>query len=158
MSKPFKIYKITNLTTNEGYIGYGKNASDRIREHLNRCKRNGSRLLRTAIAMFGDEHFTAAIIDEVETKEEAIQKRNEYIKKFHTSMPFGYNQKVKGWNVDQKARIQGSSNHSSKLTEEKVKSILGDTRMQKDIAKDYGVSEATISKIKRGKGWGHLVL
>ncbi len=95
MSKLYKIYKITNLTTNDGYVGYSKNPKDRIREHMNRYKSHGSNILRTAIELFGEEHFVSAIVDTADTLEEAKRLKDKYIKRFRTEMPYGYNISVK---------------------------------------------------------------
>ena len=46
---------------------------------------------------------------------------------------------------------QGKPN--AKLTNEKVAAIKADTRLQKDIAKDYGIHQTTVSYIKRGIYW-----
>lgn len=149
IKKPYQIYKITNMSTNEGYVGYSKDAVNRIREHMNHYRQNGSRLLRTAISLFGDQHFRSVIVDGADTKEEAIRKKKEYVKKFRTMMPLGYNQQTG-------TRVSEPKRRASKLTEEQVKKILLDDRKQKLIAEDYKVSESTISKIKKGKGWKHL--
>ena len=45
---------------------------------------------------------------------------------------------------------------AAKLTELQVRAILIDTRLQREIAADYGVRENTISRIKSGKRWNHL--
>lgn len=44
-----------------------------------------------------------------------------------------------------------------KLTDEKVKAIRADTRVNRLIAVDYGVTRRTIDRIKRGEGWKHLL-
>lgn len=155
----YQIYKITNLTTNESYVGYSKDAKNRIKEHMGESKYNGSKLLRTAINLFGPEHFTAAVIDGAESKEEALQKKNKYIQIFKCEMPNGYN--LRGnrhhtWPEIRKVNIRGSQNKSSKLSEWDVIQILKDVRIQKEIAKDYNVSPATISKIKKRQSWSHL--
>ncbi len=159
MSKLYKIYKITNLTTNDGYVGYSKNPKDRIREHMNRYKSHGSSILRTAIKLFGEEHFVSAIVDTADTLEEAKRLKDKYIKRFRTEMPYGYNiSGTKGykWVASQTNKITGSNNKTSKLTEKQVVEILSDKRTQKEIAEEYEVSEATISKIKRGISWTHI--
>jgi hypothetical protein len=43
-----------------------------------------------------------------------------------------------------------------KLTADQAEAIRADTRFLKVIAKEYGVSEATVSLIRNGKGWRHL--
>lgn len=44
---------------------------------------------------------------------------------------------------------------TAKLTLEQVRAIRKDFRLQKDIAKDYGVNQNTISRIKNGVRWKH---
>ena len=47
---------------------------------------------------------------------------------------------------------------SAKLTEIQVAAIRADSRLQREIAADYGVRENTISRIKSGKRWAHSVI
>ena len=52
-----------------------------------------------------------------------------------------------------------SPDHKAKLSPldpEKVKAIRGDARTQRAIAKDYGVAQMTVSRIKRGIRWTHV--
>ena len=44
---------------------------------------------------------------------------------------------------------------AAKLTEQQVAAIRADSRLQREIAADYGVRENTISRIKSGKRWAH---
>ncbi len=50
----------------------------------------------------------------------------------------------------------GSSHPRAKLTEEQVKDILTDTRLHKEIAKEYDVDKSIISKIKSKSIWKHV--
>lgn len=54
-------------------------------------------------------------------------------------------------------RVRGEKQGSSKLTEAQVLSIIKDGRTQKEIAKDYGVGQGHISRLKRGAQWKHLL-
>lgn len=57
------------------------------------------------------------------------------------------------------SKRNGSNSHLSKLTEEKVKEIkkLIKRRISnQDIARKFGVSESSISKIKSGENWAHV--
>jgi hypothetical protein len=45
---------------------------------------------------------------------------------------------------------------AAKLTEAQVRAIRADTRLQREIAAEYGVRENTISRIKSGKRWAHI--
>ena len=44
-----------------------------------------------------------------------------------------------------------------KLTDEKVRAIRADTRVNRLIAVDYGVTRRTIDRIKKGQDWKHLL-
>lgn len=47
---------------------------------------------------------------------------------------------------------------SSKLTEEEVIAIRGDTRTHREIARAFGVTQPQITKIKLKRQWRHLCL
>jgi hypothetical protein len=63
---------------------------------------------------------------------------------------------------NQRDRVKhGTSNRgercgAAKLTEEQALKIISDPRPQSQIAKDYGVLQNTISRIKTGRRWAHL--
>lgn len=46
----------------------------------------------------------------------------------------------------------------AKITAEQARSIIQDPRPQRQIAKDYGLCQQTISRIKLGINWKHLSL
>jgi len=50
----------------------------------------------------------------------------------------------------------GEANLSAKLSAVDVLAIRADPRIQKDIAKDYGIRQSAVSRIKRKQRWGHL--
>ncbi len=56
--------------------------------------------------------------------------------------------------IDGKRR--GQENGNAKLTEAQVLSIRSDLRTQSAIAREYGVGQALVSKIKLGKLWRSL--
>jgi len=51
---------------------------------------------------------------------------------------------------------RGETHHAAKLTAEHVKEIRRDKRLNCEIARGFGVSEATVSLIKNGKTWRHV--
>lgn len=62
--------------------------------------------------------------------------------------------------IEHNSQPKGSMHHWAKLTEREVLAIrrmLGSTT-QRDIARAFGVSEMTISDIKRGRRWSWLAL
>lgn len=55
-----------------------------------------------------------------------------------------------------RGKIVGTENSNAKLTDEEVRAIRKDPRIQADIAADYGVNQQSVSNIKTGKTWKHL--
>ena len=51
---------------------------------------------------------------------------------------------------------KGAGTGSAKIVEDKVAAIIADGRKQKEIASEYGVSQSTVSAIKRRKTWKYL--
>ena len=56
-----------------------------------------------------------------------------------------------------KGRVsKGEHRYLSKLTDIKIKSILKDKRSQREIAKEYGINQSQVSRIKKGLAWTHV--
>ena len=53
-------------------------------------------------------------------------------------------------------KVKGSKIVQSKLTESQIPAIRKDTRSEKHIAKEYGVSNSNIGCIKRRQTWKHV--
>jgi hypothetical protein len=51
---------------------------------------------------------------------------------------------------------KGEENPSAKITEEDVYAIRRDTRGEKQIAFDYGLSQGQVNRIRRRVKWKHL--
>jgi hypothetical protein len=51
----------------------------------------------------------------------------------------------------------GEQNINCKLTKDKIKLIRNDKRIGKEIALEYGVTQANISLIKKGQTWRHVI-
>lgn len=51
---------------------------------------------------------------------------------------------------------RGEAHHAARLTDEQVKAILNDGRRGRAIAAELGVTEQTVSYIRRGHTWKHL--
>ena len=49
-------------------------------------------------------------------------------------------------------------NNQAKLTESQVRDIWKSTKLQREIAVDFGVSKSTIGYIKNSQTWKHLDL
>lgn len=58
---------------------------------------------------------------------------------------------------DRRGRFQNGEGHGNTvLTRAQVLEIRRDNRVQHVIAKEYGVTQGTVSNIKIGKTWGHV--
>lgn len=55
-----------------------------------------------------------------------------------------------------RTRAKGEANGNSVLSGEKVVAIRADGRPQRVIAKDHGISQSTVSLIKKNAIWSHL--
>jgi len=64
---------------------------------------------------------------------------------------------VNAWPHLHKDRIShGESHYRSKLTNEHVIRIRGDSRRLREIAVEFGISEALVSMVRNRKRWRHI--
>jgi len=87
------IYKITNIITNKCYIGetMKSNPENRWKGHINAIKNNrGCPALRDAVNKYGIDNFIFKIIIICFDEDRFIYER-EYIKKYNSVVPNGYN-------------------------------------------------------------------
>jgi hypothetical protein len=53
-------------------------------------------------------------------------------------------------------RARGEGHGLAKLTVEKVRAIRTDTRKQREIARDFGISQTTVGRVKNRSVWSHV--
>jgi len=88
------IYAITNKINGKQYVGQ---TTQRIeRRWKSHCTNNGCLALNGAIQKYGKENFTVEEIYRAFSIEELNQKEIEFINKFNTLAPYGYNLKTGG--------------------------------------------------------------
>jgi len=58
--------------------------------------------------------------------------------------------------VSKGRQAKGEGHGIAKLTESEARAIRYDSREQRAIAKDYGISQNIVGQIKRGELWAHL--
>lgn len=86
------IYKITNKLNGKIYIGQTQNSvKERWRDHCTLTKSKHKSLIRLAIAKYGQESFLVETIDNCKNIDELNVKEQNYITKFNTISPNGYN-------------------------------------------------------------------
>jgi group I intron endonuclease len=93
------IYLITNTINNKRYIGQTirDNIHDRWNQHKKKCKRSIGRVLLNAYNKYGVESFTFQIVC-ICFDEDCNIYEEQYIKKYNTLHPNGYNLKEGGMN------------------------------------------------------------
>jgi hypothetical protein len=63
--------------------------------------------------------------------------------------------KAKG-RADRVKKVHGERQGSSKLTEALVRAIRSDTRIQRVVAVDYGISQSQVGRVRNGLHWRHV--
>ena len=85
----YKIYKLQNKINNKIYIGKTKRSlSQRLVEHR---KTENCRYIHRAIKKYGEDLFTKEIIYETDDENDICKKEQEYIIKYNSLVPNGYN-------------------------------------------------------------------
>ncbi len=89
------VYYVRNIVNGKGYVGFtNKDPTRRMKTHIKGGDR-AAPLLHEAIIEFGVENFTLETLF-VGSHNQALKKEQEFIKKFKTLAPNGYNQTVGG--------------------------------------------------------------
>lgn len=83
----------------------------------------------------------------------AIGAENEADKRLHGTARIG----ERHWSKSMpERRAKGTRHGLAKLTDDQVRAIRADTRFQRTIAADFGVSQRTVNQIKLGRIWRHV--
>lgn len=146
-----EIYIIKNDINDKVYIGQAIDSELRFSQH---CKKSSStnadyRSIDYAIYKYGKEHFWYEVIkrDSENYNEDEI----DYIKKYNSLFPNGYNLTPGGENPPVKF---GENHHNSKITDEQVQEIcelLKNTNLSlNNIAKKYNISKKQVMRINQG--------
>ena len=87
----YYIYKFTNKKNNMNYIGQSVNPEKRKMEHLYGRKKGNIPYFDRVLKKYGIEQFDFEIIDKANTQEEIDKLEKEYILKYNSLKPNGYN-------------------------------------------------------------------
>ena len=89
------IYRLLNKINGKSYIGKTiQNPNDRLKEHIYQSKKSSSSNIypiHHAIKKYGIDNFDFIIIDTATSIEELSEKETQYITKFNSLSPLGYN-------------------------------------------------------------------
>lgn len=92
---PTGIYKITNIQTNESYIGKSTTVASRWQNHIkSACGLDGvaDSQFQRALRQYGIENWTFELL-EITTKDKLTEREKFYIQ-FYNTIEYGYNQRV----------------------------------------------------------------
>lgn len=143
-----EIYMITNKSSNKSYVGQAKKyvgkydkewgTRGRWKSHVynaNHSKKDHCALLNNAIRKYGKKDFTVKKLCDCKDKEEMNQMETEYINKFNTLVPNGYNLNTGGYSgsdsqsTKEKKRVMRlGKKHSIKTKENISNGQLGNRR------------------------------
>lgn len=135
INKNYIVYRWINRVNSKSYIGITCDPSARKRAHKN--GHSGS-VLSKAIAKYGVKNFEYTILESGLPLNEAIDKEIAYIEEFN-SFGGGYNL-TKG----------GEFGDTRKISDEQAMEIIMNPKCTSDIAKEYGLVDATVSSLRSG--------
>ncbi len=150
------IYKITNSVNNLSYVGksYQLNIQDRWRCHKKINSKNGCPLLKNAIKTFGIENFIFSIII-ICFDSDLDYYEKEYIKKYNTVQPNGYNMLAGGDNLPVYEGIPVYQFGLDKKLIREFKNKCEASRILKDIC-EYTIRKSISKKISvKNFYWSH---
>lgn len=145
------IYIITNSINNKVYIGQSIDPNKRWVAHQSRARTQcdkGRSPIHDAMYTLGIEHFQCSILGWYDDYNE---KEREFIKKYNSLVPNGYNLMPGG---EEPPHSYGEQHHNSKYSQQLIDNIITDLcshqYTQKEIQDKYQVSQQLITSINRG--------
>lgn len=111
------IYKITNKINGKIYIGQSINPEARWRDHIIGYSKNEVSLIHRAIVKYGEQNFDFEVLGWFENYNE---KEKEYIAKYKSLAPYGYNIQTGG---DEPPHYSGEKNNFAKISEQTARKV-----------------------------------
>ena len=94
----YTVYLRTNKINGKQYVGQTKNFTEREKQWNALTTRYANKLLTKDRQYYGLENFTVRVLAEVETREEAWELEQSFIRELNTKFPNGYNRADGGKN------------------------------------------------------------
>ena len=135
------IYKIENLLNHKCYIGQSIHIEKRWQEH---CRKSTKSVISQAIKKYGKENFSFQILEECD-KSQLAEKEIEYIHKFNSIVPNGYN--IMDYEDDRETTF---CFYDKETFNEIVADIKANIISLQSISEKYDLSKRTIYRINRG--------
>lgn len=149
------IYMYTNLKNGKQYIGQTNNLERRKKQHLQDSIHThaGHEIshdlpFHAAIRKYGIDNFKLEILEIIDTEnwDDVNKLEGDYIVKYNSLVPNGYNLQAKGFS--------NLGKNKSKLSEEAIQNIILDLKNGNyipDIAEKYQISRSYLSDINNGR-------
>jgi len=120
------IYKATNLKNNKSYIGQTHlHLARRVGLHIQAMSKNSNSIFHRALNKYKPENFSWVILCSCNNNKELNEKEIYYIKHFNTLIPFGYNIRIGGDNMDKENNPMFGRKQSNKCKEVNRRLRLG---------------------------------
>lgn len=149
------IYQYTNKINGKKYIGQTNNLSRRKKQHIQdsiHCHQ-GHEIsynlpFHSAIRKYGIDNFDCEVLEIIDTEDwnEVNKLESEYISKYNSLVPNGYNLQAQGY--------ANPGQNKSKLSESTIQLIIKDLEEGKyipDLAEKYQLSRSYLSDINNGR-------
>ena len=144
------IYKIENKINHKIYIGQSIHPEHRFLEHSRGNNEKNSPIHR-AFRKYGKENFSLEILGWFEDYNE---KEKEYIIKYNSKVPNGYNVQPGG---NEPPVLKAENNYSTKITRELADIVIQDILdwriPRKTIVKTRGITSDNFRQINEGDSW-----
>lgn len=145
------IYVITNSVNNKVYVGQTNNPTERWKKHrwlAHGAEDVGKSAIHDAMRAIGVDNFTFTILG---WYDDYNQKEKDYIVKYNSLVPNGYNLVPGG---EEPPHKYGEEHHNSIYPQKIVDNIIDDLLSRKytqaEICKKYNVPQQLLTSINRG--------
>lgn len=145
------IYIIKNKINNKFYVGQSNNPTYRWKQHKWRSingEDKGKSAIHDAMRKYGVENFEFTILGWFV---DYNNKEKEYIKKYNSLSPNGYNLTEGG---EEPPHFYGEEHHNSAYKDELINNIINDLLSKKfsqaEICRKYSVNQQLLTSINRG--------
>lgn len=131
----WSIYLIENTENGMKYVGQSKDPYNRWKSHVRGYGGKRVRPLYDAIRLYGKERFVFSILEEdIETKEQALEREAFFIRTFDTIAPNGYNLTTSENGEGKRETAEETSRRLSKAAKAGIEKMKEDGRFEEHMA------------------------
>lgn len=154
------IYKFTCKENNKVYIGQSLNIENRFKSHANNytnknLKNDYETKFYRALRKYGFENFSFDILEIVEDAKLLNERESYWIAKYDSFLN-GYNSTPGGDSVTGNNDLHPNAKNTNEAILELKQKLVNTTISQRDLAKEYGITQSSVSLINLGVRWSDL--